>query len=346
MHIADLLPVKEDLLICGTNWLGDSVMSMPALQALRKRDPSGRLIMLAKPPLVPLWRMHPAVDEAVPLPPGPMGTLRAAWQLRGGSFGRCFIFPGSFRSALIPFLARVDERVGAAGHRRAWMLSRVVDVTPGVGNRHQLWEYMAIVGLAGDASAPETPRLTVPAESAAAARACLSADQPWVGLVPGAARGPSKRWPAEYFGEAGRRLVEAAPVRIAIFGTSAEDGLCRAVAENIGARAVNLAGRTSLPQLAALLALCRVVIGNDSGAAHLATAVGSTVVAIFGMTDPAKTGPLGAGHRVITAEGPVRQARAIARRNEEAAAVLRSIRPDRVSSAALEILAAPGRQKS
>jgi heptosyltransferase-2 len=123
-----------------------------------------------------------------------------------------------------------------------------------------------------------------------------------------------------------------------VFGSGNETDLCETVTAGIGRKALNLAGQTSLPEFAALLSSCGVVICNDSGGMHLAAAAGAKVVAVFGMTDPAKTGPMGKGHRVICAEG-VRQSRDIKRDSSEAAVALKSISADRVAAAAREVLA-------
>jgi ADP-heptose:LPS heptosyltransferase len=156
---------------------------------------------------------------------------------------------------------------------------------------------------------------------------------PLISIIPGAARGDSKRWP--HFAEAGRLLAAAIPdLRFAILGTKAEDGLCQQVADAIGAdRAVNAAGRTSLPEFAALLAASSAVLCNDSGGMHLAAAVGTPVVAVFGLTDWRRTGPLGRMSVVVRQQG-VEGRRAIARHSAAAAAVLNSIPPGRVAAAA------------
>ena len=160
---------------------------------------------------------------------------------------------------------------------------------------------------------------------------------PLISIIPGAARGDSKRWP--HFAEAGRLLAAANPaLRFAILGTQAEDGLCKQVADAIGAnRAVNAAGRTSLPEFAALLAASSAVLCNDSGGMHLAAAVGAPVVAVFGLTDWRRTGPLGDKVAIVRRDD-VEGRRAIARESREAAAVLASIPAERVVSAALSLM--------
>ncbi|MBN1557513.1 MAG: lipopolysaccharide heptosyltransferase II [Lentisphaerae bacterium] len=326
------------VVVMGTNWLGDSVMSMPALQALKARHPQGRLTLCVKPGLAALWALHDAVDAVIVAEAGMRGTAQAARAVRRCGAGRALVFPNSFRSALIPFAARVPERVGLRGHQRAWMLTRVATPPDPAAKRHQVWEYLRIAGLDGD-SVPEAPRLRVPPALRETCRADfrLTGEHTWAALLPGAARGPSKRWPAERFAAVGRRFREAG-VRVAVLGTAAEAPLCRRVAEGAG-EALNLAGRTTLPEYAAVLSLCRCAVGNDSGGTHLAAAVGSRVVTVFGLTDPEQTAPLGEGHRIVAAEGP--RSRDLPRRSREARARLAGIEPERVWAAARAVLETP-----
>jgi len=135
----------------------------------------------------------------------------------------------------------------------------------------------------------------------------------------------------------GQKLLQQTMHRIVIFGTGEEADVCAHIAEAIGPRAVSLAGQTTLPLFAALLGACDAVVCNDSGGMHLAAAVGTRVVAIFGLTDPSKTGPMGSGHRILTGDAS-RTSRNISRHSAEARVVLESIHPDSVLSALLEVL--------
>jgi len=326
------------ILICGVNWLGDSVFSMPVIQMLRRKYPGKRITILVTSNLAPLWRMHGSVDEVIEFQRTVCGTLRVARTVSRLGFETAFVFPNSFRSAVIPFLARVSTRVGMRGHQRAWMLTSVVSPCGRARSAHQSLEYLEVTGLGGSEDRLEIPLLSVPEPVAMEARKRLGGmSGPWVGLIPGAAYGPSKRWPREHFIEVGRGLVASRRCRVLIFGSEREVDLCNFVGRGIGEYCLNMAGKTSLQELAALLGECKAIIANDSGGMHLATAVGTRVVAIFGITDPAKTGPLGEGHRIIAQEG-VRRSRDIARDSREARKSLLAIGPDRVLAAALELL--------
>lgn len=331
------------LVVVGLNWLGDAVMSMPALAVLRARQPGARVTMLVKPELAALWAMCPHVNQVEVQDRGLLGTLRTAARVRRGGYGTAWVMPKSFRAALLARLGGIPERVGLPGHGRDWLLTRVVPLPEGDG-RHQVCEYLDLVGARPDEAIPP-PYLRPPAAALSAvrqARAGLGAPEAGlVGLFPGAARGPSKRWPAERFAEVARRLVAGGHCRVVVLGAPADREACDAVTTAAGTGVTNLAGTTRLDTLAAWLSLCRVVIANDSGGMHLAAGLGVPVVGIFGITDPARTGPVGPGHRLVVAEGAGRS-RTVARDSAAASTALLSIEAVRVYSAAQELLAGIG----
>jgi heptosyltransferase-2 len=290
-------------------------MMLPALGAFRARLPQAHMTLLAKPPVAALWRLFPGADDVLVLEKGMRGTPGTVRRLQAGQFDFAYICPRSFRSAVLPFLARVPGRRGLAGHARDWMLTETVHLDAVAEGGHQVCEYMRLFGVE-DAPLPKPPFLKVPDEQMAEARRRIAAiwqdrvgslEAPRVaGFFPGAAHGPAKRWPAERFIQLGKRILGEHACRILVCGAQGDREVCAEVAAGIGRGARNVAGETSLALLAALLKLCRVVVANDSGGMHLAAAVGTRVVGIFGMTDPAKTAPLGEGHLLILARGVAR----------------------------------------
>jgi lipopolysaccharide heptosyltransferase II len=158
-----------------------------------------------------------------------------------------------------------------------------------------------------------------------------------VAMFPGAAFGPSKRWPVERFAEVGKRLVAESNCLIVVAGTAADSAAGCAIADTIGEGALDLTGETSMTELAAMLALCDVVVANDSGGMHLATLVGTKVAAIYGVTDPDKTGPIGQRHRIIAAED-VTRSRDLDRNSDIGQRALASISPDKVIESIRELL--------
>jgi heptosyltransferase-2 len=332
---------QADVVVCGANWLGDAVMSMPALHRWREEHREARLILLSKPGLIDLWRLAPDVDACLPLQTGLRGAWVAARRLRDTGARRAVIVPNSFRAALPPWLAGVPERVGFAGHWRRAMLTRVVHA-PRAGRTappHQSVEVAALFGYPPDTALPP-PRLNLSGVDLSRFKVLDEPGLRLAALLPGAARGPSKRWPAEHFAAVGRRLADALDCRILVLGAPAEQALCEHVAQAVGSpAALCLAGKTSLPELAGILGRCLVAVTNDSGGMHLATACATPVVAVFGITDPARTGPLGPACRVVQAHG-VRASRDVPRDCERAHSALAAIHADTVAAAAVDLVGA------
>jgi len=333
-------PVRpEKILVVSPSWLGDSIMAMPALYELKRQAAGLRITVLAKPAVADVWGLCPAVDEVLEFETGWRGMRKAVREVAAGGFDFAYVIPGSFRSAWIPFLSRVPVRRGYPGHCRRWLLTegvcgssagihqseeafRLLGVEPGGGLHGPL---VAVPEVERDAMR-QRPGLSSPAGAA-----------PLVAMFPGAARGPSKRWPSDRFTEVGRRLAAGSMCRVVLAGSAEDRAMCEEIAGRIGSGAVSLAGLTTLRELAALLSLCHVVIANDSGGMHLAAAVGTRVVALYGLTDPRVTGPLGDGHVVLMAPGVVRD-RNIPRETSAARAALEAITADSVHAAVLAVL--------
>ncbi len=312
-------------------WIGDALMALPALQLFQARHPGTALTVLAKPRLVPLWSLHAAPRRVVAV----TGTWPTVVDLVRGGFSAAYLLPNSVRSALLPWLAAVPERIGLAGQWRRLLLTQVVTPPMDPARQHQAWEYAAV--LAPDATVLPPPQLALPAAACAAAAGTIAAlPRPLIGIMPGAARGPAKRWPAERFAEAAKLLSVKLGGSVVIMGGPGDADACAAVAGGVGGGALNLAGATALPEWAALLAQCAVVLCNDSGGMHLAAAVGTPVVAVFGITDPARTGPLGARCRVV--QRSAQRDRAVPRASAEAVAALAAITVPEVVAAAQELL--------
>lgn len=341
--------VGEDILVCGPNWLGDSIMAMPSVQAFKTRYPRSSITLLVKESLAPLWRMNPDVAAIIPLKKNLRGVLEASRVVKAGCFDEAFVLSHSFRSAVIPFLQRIPLRFGLAGYGRGPLLTHPVNRNGECKTKHMLFEYMDVMGLMVE-DRVQMPQLALPHEALSSAwQRLYSSDWiyrdrrstekevlPLVGLVPGAARGPSKQWPASHFVTLGQRLVRGGNHRVMVLGGPEEKELGERITGEIGPEALNVAGGTTIEEFAALLSMCNAVVANDSGGTHLAAAVGVPVAAIYGITDPAVTGPIGEGHRIIQ-NGVDHKDRRIEKVSHEAEEVLESIRPERVLEAVMEL---------
>ena len=398
-----LSPEPRRVLVRGVNWLGDAVMTLPALERLRERFPRADITLLTPDKLADLWVEHPSVDEVMTFGAGEgvrsVASRIRSWQarkraaklgeefrgvrrlllaemagvaltqlaaLRGGGqqnadlerarqrlerqrevlaaysaspFDLALVLPNSARSALEVWLGRVPQRLGYTGRGRNWLLTRalapragrvvmrqrsarevrrLVSAPPGPAapaGAHQIHEYLHLVAALGGNPEPVAPRLEVkPAEVEGAVsrlktelqttrtgapavvleQEARAGSRPWFILAvnPGAEYGPAKRWPAASFAAAIREVsARLGPCVWLAFGGAKDVALCDEIAQAAGGGVVNLAGRTSLRELMALLKICRVLLTNDSGPMHLAAALGTPVVAPFGSTAPELTGP-------------------------------------------------------
>lgn len=324
------------VLAVSPTWIGDAVMCLPAIRQWRERNPDARLETVAKPGVLPFWMMCPDVNDVQRLDPGTQGLLRTASRLKTRDYRAAWVLPNSWRSALIPRLAGIPVRRGYCGHRFGLFLTDSLPNPPPDAHRHQSLWIRDLLLPGGTDSLPE-PRLHVPGEADARMREALfELPGPRVVLIPGAARGESKRWPADRFAETGRQIHRKRGGSLIVSGAPGERALCETIARSCGG--VNWAGRTDLPQWAALLKRSDLVICNDSGGMHLAAALGVAGIALFGLTDPAVTGPLGSRMKVVRAESPDRVSRTIARSDPRAARALESISVERVVREALEAL--------
>jgi heptosyltransferase-2 len=299
--------VYRKILVRATNWVGDAVMSLPALRALRGRFAGAHISILAKPWVAGIYRREPFCDELIPYTAqGAAAKFRAARALRAHGFDCAILLQNAFEAAALAYLAGIPERIGYARDGRSLLLTRAVAVPrPGEIPRHERFYYLELLRRGGILDhVPETDVIRL--EGSEQARKCgiarfreLGLEGPVVGVSPGAAFGSAKRWLPERFAEAANRVARELGASVAIFGSSDERELCGAVASAIGVRVENLAGATTLAEFIDLAAACRVYLTNDSGAMHIAAALGVPTVAVFGATDDTTTGPTGPLARVV-----------------------------------------------
>ncbi len=326
------------LLLFSPNWLGDLVMALPAFQVWHSLNPATTVTVAAKPGVAPLWSLVPGVRQVVVLGGGRDGMRRAVTELRSIGPELALLLPHTFRSGWLAWRARIPRRRGTTWQWRGALVNEPVRLD-GLEALHQQYEAFRLFGVAPPAVLPP-PQLRPGADLLATQERKLpfAAGKRYIAILPGAARGTSKRWPAAHYVAAARAVAAARPEsHFLICGTASEAEACAAVAEPLGDLATNLAGKTALLELAALLSRVAAVVCNDSGGMHLATAVGTPVVAIFGVTDPCKTGPL--GHSIVVAPPGVKGQRAIPRHSAAATRALESVTPERVVAALDEVLA-------
>ncbi|HYA17471.1 MAG TPA: lipopolysaccharide heptosyltransferase II [Bryobacteraceae bacterium] len=277
------------ILVRATNWIGDAVMSLPALRALRARYPEAEISILAKPWVADLyqgWRIIP--------------FERFRWslirQLRAERFDLAVLFPNSFSSALVAWLAGAKRIVGYDRDARGLLIPFPIELPPPA---HERYYYLELLKRARIIEAvPEVTEIRFDGVEEARARGealfrAAGIALPVTGVSPGAAFGSAKRWLPERFAEVARRLGGS----VAVFGSAAEKGLCEEVARLAGGK--SFAGATSLRQFIDMVAACRVFLCNDSGAMHIAYAAGVPSVTVFGPTNEFATGPTGSSAVIV-----------------------------------------------
>lgn len=321
--------IPSSLLIRSPNWLGDAALSLPAVASLKEWLGSTRPLAVATPQkLSALWHLCPFVDRVIEIDP-PKSLWLAAQRLREGRFEAALLLPNSPRSALEARLAGIPTIWGKAGGARSVLLSRPhLSGEPGDQIPRQAATYLALAREVGASGSLAAPPLRIPASE-------RQPPEPVIAFCPGAEYGPAKRWPAESFIALARRLREATRYTVRLYGASGDRAVCRRIASAVPG-VESLAGQTTLEEFLAALARSRLVVCNDSGAMHVAALLGVPVVALFGSTDPVRTGPLGSSTRVLS--HPVPCGPCFRRACPTDLACLRRIEPEMVFSACLEQL--------
>src|SRR5450631_1082681 len=276
-------------------------MTSPAIGAIRECFSRAEITLLANPLVSQLFSPHVWVDRVITFDrngahKGIAGRFRLAGQLREQDFDAAIILPNSFESALIPWLAGIQVRLGKSGNSRGFMLTasyRPEVQTPVV---HEVEYYLDLVNHFGITGEARVPLLTVtPAEDGNAAvrlaEQGITADDFIIGINPGAAFGSAKRWYPERFAEVAGRLAAAWNAKVVIFGGPGETDIAAGIERHLDGQCCNLAGKTNLRELMALIQRCNFLVTNDSGPMHIAAACGVPLVAIFGSTDHASTSP-------------------------------------------------------
>ena len=289
----------ERIVIRSSNWLGDAVMTVPAVRALKRANPAAHIAVLTPEKLADVWRLVAEADEVIAFPAAEF--FGVAKLIRGRKFDTGVIFPNSLRAALEMWIARIPRRVGYAGHSRRWLLTEIFapeKSTPSSGpGEHQVHHYLHLAEFLGASVKPDVA-FGFPN---AAAKKRGPGKLARIAICAGAEYGPAKRWLPERFAEVVQTLEDPAGSRWQLVGTAKD----REVAEQIAtlcpapAEIENLCGRTTLAELIAVLRASDALLTNDTGTMHLAALLGVPVVAIFGSTEPSLTGPLGAGHTVV-----------------------------------------------
>ena len=289
------------ILIRSSNWLGDAVMSVPAVRAIKNGRPDVHVTIAAPGKIAAMWKLIPEVDAIIPLPD--TSLLSVVRLLRQQMpFDVAILFPNSLRVALETWLSGIPQRVGYHGHWRSWLLNQIVRKPrkPGPPEHHSL-RFLRIARECGaEMSNTELPKQSQTSNlQPSHSYGLASKPQMILGLCPGAEYGPAKRWLPERFAEAAAKITAESSAQWVLFGTKNDAAIGEEIAAAIGDHCVNRIGQTTLQQLIDELRQCRLLLTNDTGTMHLAALLGVPLVAVFGSTEPLLTGPLGDGHVIL-----------------------------------------------
>ena len=289
---------RVKILLRATNWVGDVVISLPALRALRAHHPKDRISVLARPWVAALYRLLPEVDEVLVEEPkgrhaGRAGRSALASELRGKGFDRAILLPRSFGTAFTAYRAGIPERWGYRGELRSPFLTHPVPFSRPPGE-HEVYRHLALVAATG-VPLPGVPDATWDVSDGLrrSARAKLTEagvpGGPFAAAHVASFAHEAKRWPEARFAELFAHLRD---LPIVLLGSASEAPMNARVASlTSGARIFDLAGKTSLPEVLGIVALAELFVGNDSGLAHLANAAGTPTTVVFGPTNPDATRP-------------------------------------------------------
>jgi heptosyltransferase-2 len=312
--IAALHPKK--ILIRSTNWVGDAIMTTPAVRSIRMNFPRAHISLLALPWVADVFVASPYIDRIIPYDKtgqhqGIRGRIKLINILRQQQFDLAILLQNAFEAALVAKLASIPARAGYTTDGRFLLLTHRARVTKRIKTRHQVYYYQEMLTRLGLQTGPDELYLHM-----------LGKTQDWaedfirnlqkrsgkiqylVGLNPGASYGPAKRWPAEKYGELAARIIENYNAVMLVFGTEADRKAAAIIQRYAPAGCVDLTGKTTLVEAMALIARCNAFMTNDSGLMHVAAALQTPLVAIFGSTNPVTTGPFSLSSRVVRQEIP------------------------------------------
>ncbi len=301
------------IFVRATNWVGDAVMSLPALEAIRQREPQAHIAVLARPWVAELYRDQGFADQLIVFDhagrhAGFAGVERLAGELRCQKFDVALLLQNAFQAAWIAWRAGIRRRIGYARDRRSWLLTQAVPPPqPGEIPSQEPYYYLELLRRAGWLE--QLPMLSaitlrVPNEARQHAEAKLRAAGARQGsrrlaMAPGASFGAARCWPVERYAALADRAIEEMDADVILLGSAADRDTAQRIARSMRGTPVVLAAQTAIGELPALLRACHAFVGNDSGAMHVAAATGVPTIGVFGPTDPQATAPLSSRFSIV-----------------------------------------------
>ncbi|MFO7665696.1 MAG: lipopolysaccharide heptosyltransferase II [Desulfobacterales bacterium] len=300
----------NNILIRATNWVGDAVMTLPALEAVRENFPESRITVLARPWVAPVFENHPAVNNILiynshdGLKKNISEFFHVINLVRKNRFDLAVLFQNAFEAAFLAYLGRVRYRLGFDSDGRGFLLTHRIKRTDDILGVHQVEYYLSILKSVGLEAKSRNPVLHISKKDSIKAEALLkingiNLNDFLLGLGPGAIFGNAKRWPVERFAKIGDWAAEKWSAKIIIMGSKKEKEIGTSMTGLMRHKPVDFCGATSLGEAMGIIGRCNLFVTNDSGLMHVAAALGVSTLAIFGSTDHVATGPRGIRTRII-----------------------------------------------
>jgi lipopolysaccharide heptosyltransferase II len=309
---AKTAPFQIDrVIVRGTNWVGDAVMTIPALRQLRRLLPDAHISLASRSWANGLFAEADFIDDLITSEAGGIvGSISEARAWSRQRFDLAVILPNSFASALVPALARIPLRIGYATDRRGFLLTTPLALPSWRDSKHEAYYYLNIVSelekeLTGGCLIAEPDfSLSISSEKRSLARAALQSQgidrsDTVIAFCPGSINSRAKRWPAKRYAELGDLIVEKLDAKIVLVGSPGEMDVASEVQQAMKNRPVSLTGKTSLEELMGILSQVDLLITNDTGPAHISAALGQPTLVIFGPTNPLTTSPHGASAQIL-----------------------------------------------
>ena len=304
----NLNQIKEVIINC-PSWIGDAVMSLPAIKGMRENFPQAKITLLANSWVAGLYKNLSFIDDIIFYSPkgvdrGLGGFIKAIGKIKKRKFELALLLQNAFRPALLTWLAAVPHRWGYATDGRGFLLTKAVPKDPQAQQGHQVYYYLRMLQKLGlKPAAPDIEIRLSPQQQERGRQLLISQGldlkKAVVGIHPGASYGEAKRWLPERFARLADRLIGEEGLQVIFFGAQQEFPLVERIVSQMRYTPFILVGKTDLEELMSTISFCNIFIVNDSGPMHLAAALGTPLIAIFGPTDEKQTSPLGKGHLVI-----------------------------------------------
>jgi heptosyltransferase-2 len=305
--INQLSPKK--ILVRSTNWIGDAIMTTPAVRTIRQNFPEAEITVLAYPWVADIFIASPHVDQVMlyhkkSMHQGLGGLWRLSREIAAQHFDMAILLQNAFEAALIAKLAGIPVRAGYKRDGRSLFLSHGIKIRKSIRKKHHVYYYQELMRDLGMTCGSDKLFLKLSDETMDWARNFIAekTEGPVVGLNPGAAYGPAKRWPSDRYAGLAGRLGDERQATLLVFGTQSDNEAAAEIQEAAPGRVVDLTGNTTLAQAMALIGLCDAFVTNDSGLMHVAAAQDTPLVSIFGSTNAVATGPFSEKSVVVQKE--------------------------------------------